>query len=83
MTAQSAWRDGQQAWERLARRTDPTDALGDVRLVRRLLDEKERDLVILARREDRPWSEIGAALGISRQAAWERWHEVDPMEKEV
>jgi hypothetical protein len=29
-----------------------------------------------------PWAEIAAAAGISRQAAWERWHEMTaPLEQ--
>jgi hypothetical protein len=23
------------------------------------------------------WAEIATALGVTRQAAWERWHEID------
>jgi hypothetical protein len=38
----------------------------------------------MCRRRQRPlrkaglsWAEIATALGVTRQAAWERWHEID------
>lgn len=49
------------------------------RLARRLhrLSEKQdrqwRDLITAARSADMSWAQIGAALGITRQAAWERF----------
>ena len=74
---EQAWQEGQRAWRRLGRPSDAINALGEVRTIRLLLEEKERELVTRARKEETPWSAIGAALGVSRQAAWERWHEVD------
>jgi hypothetical protein len=52
-------------------------ALGDIRLVRGLLDEAEAGAVRAARLGGSSWSEIGAKLGTSRQAAWERWHDLN------
>lgn len=77
------WRDGRRAVERLARwygdrrHADPLDALGEIGTVRRLLDEVELEAVRDARRTDRSWAEIATRLGISRQAAWERWRDLD------
>jgi hypothetical protein len=31
-----------------------------------------------ARATGRPWTEIAAAAAITRQTAWERWHDLDP-----
>lgn len=33
-----------------------------------------RSLIRQAQDDGRTWEEIGTALGVSRQAAWERWH---------
>lgn len=75
------WQDGRRAWERLTGDArDPAKALGDLRLVRGLLDEKEQEVVAAARTGGLAWSRIAAALGVSRQAAWERWHDLDPTE---
>jgi hypothetical protein len=52
-------------------------ALDDVRLVRGLLDQAEVGVVRAARLAGHSWSEIAAHLGVSRQAAWERWHDLD------
>jgi hypothetical protein len=84
------WREGRRAWERLASwypdggpvphddgEHDPLAALSDVGLVRRLLDETELEAVRSARRRGRSWAEIATKLGVSRQAAWERWRDLD------
>jgi hypothetical protein len=55
-------------------------ALTDVRLVRDLLGQAEFAAVKEARRLGQSWAEIGAALGITRQSAWERWHEDEDAE---
>lgn len=40
--------------------------------------ERERErLVLLARERGASWSDIGAALVVTRQAAWERFHEAE------
>jgi len=38
-----------------------------------LIEQLETDGVATARKGGASWSDIGAALGISRQAAWERF----------
>lgn len=35
------------------------------------------DAVRLARLQGRSWADIGQALGVSRQSAWERWRHLD------
>ena len=85
------WADGRRAWDRLAgwHRDRPAagshtddgagalDALGDVGLVRRLLDQAELGAVRAARRHGRSWAEIATRLGVTRQSAWERWRDLD------
>jgi hypothetical protein len=85
------WREGRLAWERLSRwyigrggvsgGEEPGDAavsvLGDIGLTRRLLDQAELAAVRAARRDGKPWAEIAAALGVTRQSAWERWRDLD------
>ena len=88
----SPWQDGKRAWERLngwhqdkaaAAPGHPDDgdhaldALADVGLVRRLLDQAELVAVRTARRHGKSWAEIATRLGVSRQSAWERWRELD------
>jgi PASTA domain len=82
---------GRRAWSRLSEwiqfdggvEAHPHDgddalrALGDVGLVRRLLDQAEFEAVRSARRQGRSWSEIAVRLGVTRQSAWERWRDVD------
>jgi hypothetical protein len=86
------WQDGRRAWQRLngwhndrptAIPTHPDDgdaalaALNDVHLVRSLLDRAELVAVRTARRHGKSWAEIATVLHVSRQAAWDRWHELD------
>ncbi|TQM54594.1 hypothetical protein FBY41_4632 [Humibacillus xanthopallidus] len=54
-------------------------ALSDITFVRQLLDELETRLVRTARQGGVAWSEIAAPLAITRQAAWERWHDLDDL----
>jgi hypothetical protein len=87
--AGDAWQAGRQAWERLAGwlRDEPSahpdsgdaavDALDDIGVVRRLLDQAELVAVRTARRHGKSWAEIATRLGVSRQSAWERWRDVD------
>ncbi len=51
-------------------------ALRDARALQQTIDEWQLLAVKGARLADVPWAEIAAAAGISRQAAWERWHEI-------
>ena len=87
--ADDAWQAGRRAWERLAGwlRDEPSghadsgtaavDALDDIGVVRRLLDQAELVAVRTARRHGKSWAEIATRLGVSRQSAWERWRDVD------
>ena len=87
--AEDAWQAGRRAWERLAGwlRDEPAahpdtgdgavDALDDIGVVRRLLDQAELVAVRTARRHGKSWAEIATRLGVSRQSAWERWRDVD------
>ncbi len=91
-TGESAWEDGRRAWERLNgwQQDNPSAspghpdsgeaavaALVDIGLVRRLLDQAEMVAVRTARRHGKSWAEIATRLGVSRQSAWERWHDLD------
>jgi len=79
------WRDGRTAWERLTRwrrnpssgRDEALDALADIGVVRRLLDQVELAAVRTARARGSSWAEIATRLGVTRQSAWERWRDVD------
>ena len=51
----------------------PLDALCESAGLARALDKLQRDLVRRARDAGRTWTEIGESLGVSRQAAWERF----------
>jgi len=59
----------------------PMDDTTDLRAVAEAVDRvrageaRVRELVALARANDRSWGEIGIALGVSRQAARERFSE--------
>lgn len=83
--AEDPWVEGREAWRRLSEwiQSDDRDgdgalrALGDVGLVRRLLDRAEFEAVRDARRQGRSWSEIAVRLGVTRQSAWERWRDLD------
>jgi hypothetical protein len=90
--AEDPWVEGRRAWSRLSEWIQFDDdargahlhdgdgalrALGDVGLVRRLLDQAEFEAVRTARRQRRSWSEIAVRLGVTRQSAWERWRDVD------
>lgn len=90
MSQRSSWQDGRRAWERLngwhrssvshgPRRgiADAERALGDVQLVRRLLDLAEMNAVRAARGAGASWTDVATMLGVSRQSAWERWRDVD------
>lgn len=38
-----------------------------------LVEQLESQAVLIAREQGSSWTDVGAALGISRQAAWERF----------
>lgn len=48
-----------------------------VQEIRAKLDRNELRTVKLARQAGLSWTDIATSLGVSRQAAWERWREVD------
>lgn len=52
---------------------NPLSELGKVQAKRDALEKRVAELVAAARLDDASWQEIGNALGISRQAAWERY----------
>ena len=49
-------------------------ALRTLRNRERALSESKRDLILQARSQGCSWAEVGAALGVSRQAAWELYN---------
>jgi hypothetical protein len=57
---------------------DPMERHGAIRTARSALDAVELDAVIASRRQGRSWTEIGIELGISKQAARERFVKHDP-----
>ena len=51
--------------------------LSCIRDVRAKIDANELQTVRMARESGLSWTEIATALGVSRQAAWERLREMD------
>ena len=51
----------------------PLDRLCESAGLARAVDKLQRDLVRQAREAGRSWTEIGEALGVSRQSAWQRF----------
>jgi uncharacterized NAD(P)/FAD-binding protein YdhS len=51
----------------------PLDGLREARGIERALDKVMRDAVRRARDAGCSWTEVGDALGTSKQAAWERF----------
>jgi hypothetical protein len=45
--------------------------------IRQKCDRTELQTVRQAREAGLSWTDIATSLGVTRQAAWERWHEVD------
>ena len=89
------WQDGRRAWNRLNgwHNEGPSavpghaddggaalKALVDIHLVRGLLERAELVAVKTARRHNKSWSEIGTMLHMTRQAAWDRWHDIDELQ---
>src|ERR1700730_18697453 len=83
MNIADAWEQARQAWRRLAAAgerqgdVDGLDALSDIGVVRRMLDQAELAAVRTARSHGRSWAEIATHLGVTRQSAWERWRDLD------
>lgn len=51
----------------------PLDGLCESAGLARAVDKLQRELVRQAREAGRSWTEIGGALGVSRQSAWQRF----------
>jgi hypothetical protein len=60
---------------------DPIRALEVVARYQRLLQEVATRAVTISRRMGKSWEEVAAALGTTRQAAWQRYRNVDPPER--
>jgi hypothetical protein len=61
-----------QGWK-----TEVVATLMAIQQVRQTCDRTELTSVKYARKAGLSWTEIATALGVTRQAAWERWHELD------
>ena len=48
-----------------------------VQEIRTKCDQAELGPVRDARKAGLSWTEVAGALGVTRQSAWERWHELD------
>ncbi len=55
--------------------------LSCIQELRSKIDRNELATVKLARQAGLSWTDIATALGVSRQAAWERWREIDRPEQ--
>ena|SRR5436853_35670 len=63
-----------QAWETATGQGDPLEALGATRAVKAQLPTWEAQLVKEAIADGATWESIGDSVGVSRQAAWDRFH---------
>ncbi len=54
---------------------DPLEALAALQDRERELADARRLLIARAREQGRSWSEIGAVLGVSKQAAWQLFND--------
>ena len=63
-----------QAWDTATGDGDPLEALGATRALRAHLSTWEASLVKEAVAEGATWETIGTSVGVSRQAAWDRFH---------
>ena len=57
------------------RSVDPLGQLRGLRAADRQLDLWQRETIARARLQGASWSEIGEALGVSKQAAWKLYNE--------
>lgn len=64
-----------EVWDRLIHEGDPNplEVLRAASQFQRYFEAVQGAAVRAARSEDSTWEEIGQALGVSRQAAWERF----------
>ncbi len=63
------------AWDAATSDPDPLAALGATRALVGLLSTWESQLVAEAVAAGATWEAVGGSVGVSRQAAWERFHE--------
>ena len=63
-----------QAWETATGSGDPLEALGATRGLKAELPTWEAQLVKEAIADGATWETIGDPVGVSRQAAWDRFH---------
>ena len=66
----SDWTDEQWKQELLV-------TLTCIQEIRQKCDRTEITTVKQARAAGLSWTEVATALGVTRQSAWERWHELD------
>jgi hypothetical protein len=72
------------AWESATSDPDPLAALGATRALIGLLSAWEAKLAKEAVLTGATWEAIGSSVGVSRQAAWERFHhDVAELKREV
>jgi hypothetical protein len=62
------------AWESATTEPDPLAALGATRALIGLLSTWETKLATEAVASGATWEAVGSSVGVSRQAAWERFH---------
>lgn len=67
-----ATRSSEDAWKH-----EVVSTLMSVQEIRHKCDRTELRAVQEARKLGLSWTEIATALGVTRQSAWERWHELD------
>jgi hypothetical protein len=65
----------QATWEAATADPDPLAALGATRALVALLSTWEAQLVGEAVANGATWETIGSSVGVSRQAAWQRFHD--------
>jgi len=63
-----------QAWDTATGDGDPLEALGATRALKAQLPTWEAQLVKEAIADGATWETIGDSVGVSRQAAWDRFH---------
>src|SRR3954447_21683892 len=73
-----------QAWDAATSDGTPLEALGATRALKAQLPTWEAQLVKEAIAEGATWETIGDSVGVSRQAAWDRFHhEVHEMRRQM
>src|SRR5438067_13787077 len=65
----------EHAWQTATADADPLVALGATRALKAHLSTWETQLVREAMADGATWESIGDSVGVSRQAAWDRFHD--------